>query len=163
MDPVTHTAAGLAIARLIPVPVRKWGILAGVGFALLPDIDFLLVFVDRLAFIRHHRGITHSLAALVLFALLGAWVGRRLGGTRWFRPLLLLGLAVLASHLLLDVATSYGTQILSPFSRQKFALDWLFIIDPWFTLILLAGAAGAGLAPTRERLLAALSLSLAGA
>lgn len=161
MDPVTHAAAGVAIARLIPTPARKWGLLAGVAFALVPDVDFLLVLVDRLAFIRHHRGITHSLVALAAFAVLGAGAGRLLGGRRWFRPLLLLGLAVLASHLLLDVATSYGTQLLSPFSRHKFALDWLFIIDPYFTLILLAGAFGAWVAPARERLLAALSLGLA--
>ncbi len=162
MDPLTHTAAGVAIARLIPAPSRKWGLLAGVGFALLPDIDVLVILVDRFSYIRHHRGITHSLLALGLFTLLGAWVGRRLGGPRWFRPLLALGATVLGSHLLLDVATSYGTQILSPFSRHRFALDWLFIIDPYFTLLLLIGAAGAGFALTRERLLAAVSLGLAG-
>lgn len=161
MDPVTHTAAGVAIARLLPTPARKWGLLAGVAFALVPDVDFLLILVDRLAFIRHHRGITHSLVALAAFAVLGAWAGRLLGGRRWFRPLLVLGLAVLASHLLLDVATSYGTQLLSPFSQHKFSLDWLFIIDPYFTLMLLAGAFGACVAPARERLLAALSLGLA--
>jgi inner membrane protein len=162
MDPITHTAAGVAIARLIPAPSRKWGLLAGAAFALLPDIDFLFILVDRLSYIRYHRGVTHSLLALGLFALLGAWAGRRLGGARWFRPLLALGVAVLGSHLLLDVATSYGTQILSPFSRHKFALDWLFIIDPYLTLMLFIGAAGAAFTRTRGRLLAAVSLSLAG-
>lgn len=162
MDPVTHTAAGVAIARLIPAPSRKWSLLAGAGFALLPDIDVLFIFIDRLAYIRHHRGVSHSLLALGVFALLGALAGRRLGGPRWFRPLLALGLAVLGSHLLLDAATSYGTQILSPFFQHRFALDWLFIIDPYFTLLLLLGAAVAGLIPSRERLLAAASLSLAG-
>ncbi len=161
MDPVTHTVAGLAISRLIPTPVRKWGLVAGAVFALLPDVDFLWIFFDRLAYIRYHRGFTHSLLALSVFAGLGALLARRLGGPRWFRPVLGLGVAVLASHLLLDVATSYGTQILSPFSRQKFALDWLFIIDPYLTLLLLIGAAGAVVIPARGRLLAAFSLSAA--
>ena len=133
MDPVTHVAAGVLISQVLPGPSRGWSALAGAAFALLPDIDYFLIFVDRLAFIRHHRGFTHSLAALFLFALLGAALGRALGGPRWFRPILLLGLAVLASHLLLDLATSYGTQILFPFSRQRFTLDWLFIIDPYLT------------------------------
>jgi inner membrane protein len=141
--------------------VRKWGLVAGAAFALLPDVDFLFIFFDRLAYIRYHRGITHSFLALGVFAGLGALLARRLGGPRWFRPVLVLGLAVLASHLLLDLATSYGTQILSPFSRQKFALDWLFIIDPYFTLLLLAGAAGALVTNTRGRFLAASSLSAA--
>ena len=140
MDPVTHVAAGVLLSQLLPGPTRGWSALAGVLFGLLPDIDYFLIFSDRLAFIRHHRGFTHALVALPLFALLGALVGRGLGGPRWFRPLLLIGLAVVASHLLLDLATSYGTQILFPFSRKRFTLDWLFIIDPYLTALLLAGA-----------------------
>ena len=143
MDPVTHVAAGVLISQLLPGPARGWSALAGVLFGLLPDIDYFLIFFDRLAFIRHHRGFTHSLVAMVLFALLGAGFGRVLGGPRWFRPLFILGLAVLASHLLLDLATSYGTQILSPFSRRRFSLDWIFIIDPYFTALLLVGAIAA--------------------
>ena len=109
----------------------------------LPDVDYFFIFWDRLAFIRYHRGFTHSLVALPLFALAGALLGRLLGGPRWFKPLFILGLVVLASHLLLDLATSYGTQILSPFSRRRFTLDWIFIIDPYFTALLLAGAIAA--------------------
>ncbi len=131
--------------------VRGWSFLAGVLFALLPDIDYFLIFSDRLAFIRHHRGFTHSLTALPLFALLGALAGRALGGPRWFRPLFFLGLAVLLSHLLLDLATSYGTQILFPFTRKRFTLDWLFIIDPYLTALLLAGTAAALWSPTWGR------------
>jgi inner membrane protein len=140
MDPVTHVAAGVLISQMMPGPSRGWSALAGTAFALLPDIDYFMIFTDRLSFIRDHRSFTHSLVALVLFALLGAGLGRALGGPRWFRPIFFLGLAVLASHLLLDLATSYGTQILFPFSRQRFTLDWLFIIDPYLTALLLAGA-----------------------
>jgi inner membrane protein len=57
--------------------------------------------------------------------------------------LLVLGLVVLASHLILDLATSYGTQLLSPFSRRRLSLDWIFIIDPYFTALLVAGAIAA--------------------
>jgi len=146
MDPVTHVAAGLLLSQVLPGPSRVWSALAGLGFALLPDIDYFLIYSDRLAFIRHHRAFTHSLIALALFALLGAGLGRALGGPRWFRPIFFLGLAVLASHLFLDLATSYGTQLLFPFSRQRFSLDWLFIIDPFLTGLLLAGAVAA-LAP----------------
>ena len=139
MDPLTHVAAGALISQVLPGPSRGWSAAAGVAFALLPDLDYFLIYADRLAFIRHHRGFTHSLLGLVLLALLGAGVGRLIGGPRWFRPLFFLGLAVLASHLLLDLATSYGTQILFPFSRRRFSLDWLFIIDPYLTALLLVG------------------------
>ncbi len=163
MDPVTHVAAGALISQVLPGPSRLWSAVAGVTFALLPDIDYFLVYFDRLAFIRHHRGFTHSLLALVLFALLGAGVGRLIGGPRWVRPLLFLGLAVLASHLFLDLATSYGTQILSPFSPQRFSLDWLFIIDPYLTVLLLVGYLTTICFSTRSREFSAFFLVAAGA
>jgi inner membrane protein len=140
MDPLTHVATGVICSQLVTSPSRWWAALAGALLAVLPDLDYIFIFWDRLAFIRYHRGFTHSLVALPLFALAVALTGRALGGPRWFRPLFLLGLIVLASHLLLDLATSYGTQILSPFSRHRFTLDWMFIIDPYFTALLLAGA-----------------------
>jgi inner membrane protein len=143
MDPLTHVAAGVVISQLVRSPSRGWAALAGALFAVLPDLDYFLIFWDRLAFIRYHRGFSHSLVALPLLALAGALVGRFLGGPRWFRPLFFIGLAVLASHLLIDLTTSYGTQILSPFSRRRFSLDWVFIIDPYVTALLLAGAVSA--------------------
>ena len=143
MDPLTHVAAGVICSQLVTSPSRWWAALAGALFAVLPDIDYFYIFWDRLAFIRYHRGLTHSLVALPLFALAGALAGRLLGGPRWFKPLFVLGLIILASHLLLDLATSYGTQILSPFSRRRFSLDWVFIIDPYITALLLAGAVSA--------------------
>ena len=143
MDPLTHLTTGVICSQLLPAPSRWWAALAGAIFALLPDVDYFFIFWDKLAFIRHHRGFTHSLVALPLFALAGALLGRHLGGDRWFKPLLILGLAVLASHLLLDLATSYGTQLLSPFSKRRYALDWIFIIDPYFTALLVAGTIAA--------------------
>jgi inner membrane protein len=143
MDPLTHVATGVICSQLVSTPSRWWATVAGIIFALLPDVDYLFIYWDRLAFIRYHRGFTHSLVAVPLFALAGALVGRYLGGPRWFKPLLVLGLVVLSTHLLLDLATSYGTQLLSPFFRKRFALDWIFIIDPYLTALLLVGAIAA--------------------
>jgi inner membrane protein len=162
MDPVTHVTTGLLLSQLLSGPSRAWSAVAGLIFTLLPDIDYFLVYWDRLAFIRYHRGFTHSLWAVLLLALLGAGVGRALGGPRWFRPLFFLGLAVLSAHVLLDLATSYGTQIFNPLSRRRFSLDWLFIIDPYFTALLVAGAAAALLSPAWGRKLGACCLAAAG-
>lgn len=143
MDPLTHVATGIICSQLVSTPSRWWAAAAGAVFAVLPDLDYFYIFWDRLAFIRYHRGFSHSLVALPFLALAGALLGRLLGGPRWFKPLFILGLAVVLSHLLIDLATSYGTQILSPFSRRRFTLDWIFIIDPYFTALLLAGVIGA--------------------
>jgi inner membrane protein len=143
VDPLTHLATGVICSQMLSAPSRWWAALAGAIFAVLPDVDYFFIYWDRLAFIRYHRGFTHSLAAMPILALAGALLGRVLGGPRWFRPMLILGIVVLASHLLLDLATSYGTQLLSPFSRRRFSLDWIFIIDPYFTALLLAGVVAA--------------------
>ena len=144
MDPVTHLAMGALLSQVLPSPSPFWSAVAGISFALLPDCDYFLIYFHRLAFIRHHRAFSHSLTALPLLALAAAGVAWALGGPRWFQPIFFLGLAVLASHLLvLDLATPYGTQLLFPLSRKRFALDWLFIIDPYLTVLLLAGAAAA--------------------
>jgi inner membrane protein len=140
LDPLTHVAAGVLCSQLVTSPSRWWAAVAGALYAVLPDIDYFYIFWDHLAFIRYHRGLTHSLVALPLFALTGALVGRWLGGPRWFKPLLFIGLAVLGSHLFLDLATSYGTQLLSPLSWRRLTLDWVFIIDPYLTALLVAGA-----------------------
>jgi inner membrane protein len=162
MDPVTHVTTGLLVSQLIPSPCRWLSALAGVLFALLPDLDYLLFWSDRLAYIRYHRGISHSLLMVPVAALTVAVLGQAVGGARWFRPLFFLGLAVLALHLLLDLATSYGTQLFSPFSPQKLTLDWLFIIDPYISGLFAVGAAAALVSPDWGRKVGAVCLALAG-
>lgn len=59
-----------------------------------------------------------------------------------FGWLLSLCLLALYSHLLLDVSTSYGTELLSPVSRQRFSLNALPIVDVFFTSILVLALTG---------------------
>jgi membrane-bound metal-dependent hydrolase YbcI (DUF457 family) len=42
-------------------------------------------------------------------------------------------------HVLMDLPTSYGTRVLSPFSWRWFAVDWMPIIDVWLIAVLVAG------------------------
>ena len=51
---------------------------------------------------------------------------------------LLAGVSVV-SHITSDLITVYGTQILAPLSTWRASIGITFIIDPWFTLIVLAG------------------------
>jgi inner membrane protein len=163
MDPLTHIATGVAISQFVPSPSRGWAAFIAVLFAILPDLDYVLIFQDRLSYIKHHRGFTHSLVAMLLIVLAGAGLARLAGGPRWVRPVLLIGFLVLASHLFLDWLTSYGTQLLNPFTRAKFSLDWVFIIDPYLTGLLLVGAGAAFWSSGRARLVGAVALALAGA
>ncbi len=144
MDPVTHVLLGASLGYA--AGGRRLGrtaALAGGLAAFVPDADiFIGSATDPLVAIEMHRGFTHALlfvpvgaAAVAALWLTGpAW--RQ--GARW---LALWGVCALAylSHTLLDAATSYGTQLLWPFSRARTGWDLISIIDPIFTLALLAG------------------------
>jgi hypothetical protein len=45
-------------------------------------------------------------------------------------------------HVLMDLPTSYGTRILSPFSWRWFAVDWMPIIDIYMLMVLVASMFG---------------------
>ena len=51
------------------------------------------------------------------------------GGRTRFGWLSLISAAGVAIHLLYDLVTTWGTMLLYPFSSERFALDWLFIVD----------------------------------
>ena len=144
VDPITHTLLGASVGYA--VYGRKLGrtaALAGGLAAFAPDADvFIRSAADPLLAIEHHRGFTHSL----LFTPVGAavvaalWLAREPWRRRaaWLSLWACCTLAYL-SHPLLDAATSYGTQLLWPFSRVRAGWDLISIIDPVFSLTLAAG------------------------
>jgi inner membrane protein len=77
----------------------------------------------------------------------------------WYAPVAL-GLGI---HVAGDLVTAYGTMLFWPLSGWRPALGWTFVIDPYFTLIVVAGLAAAQRWPRRGAALAALALAaLAG-
>jgi inner membrane protein len=144
MDPFTHILLGASLGYAA-LGRRLGRAAAGVGglAAFAPDADvFIRSAADPLVAIEHHRGFTHALAfapvgagvVAVLWLLRPAWRDPARWGLLW-----LAGTIAYVSHMLLDAATSYGTQLLWPFSNQRFGWDVISIIDPIFTLALLAG------------------------
>jgi membrane-bound metal-dependent hydrolase YbcI (DUF457 family) len=145
MDPVTHgiTGALLGKACFSERQGRVATFAATLG-ALFPDVDIVgeLFSRDPLALIKDHRGITHSFVALPFFAALLGWLtrkaARRLGIESPSASMLTLIYAVgIASHILLDAMTSFGTRIWDPISKQRIAWDLLFIVDFTFASIVL--------------------------
>ncbi len=160
MDPLTHGLLGAGFAGSVArrTEVR---IAAGVGFAagLLADADaFIRSDADPLLNLEFHRHFTHALAfapvgALVAAALLWPWLRRRIG----FARLYLFSLAGYALAGLLDACTSYGTHLWWPFRDARIAWSIISIVDPVFTLGLLAliayGLAKRSVAPARFAML----------
>ncbi len=141
MDNITHSLTGAVAAKVL---TSSSGIVPGqhhrtlfwltVVCANLPDIDAALrLFTDYFSYVMHHRGLTHSLVFAPVFALLPAAITYKLGSVKNFRLLWSFALIGICVHIFFDLITTFGTRILYPLSDKRFALDWMFIIDPVFT------------------------------
>jgi membrane-bound metal-dependent hydrolase YbcI (DUF457 family) len=130
MDTITHGVAGALIAKALPdSPQQKLARRAVILGSILPDLDLLagLFTTDDVFQLEFHRGITHSLVALPVFAALLAYLTVR-KHPGWLA--VAAGYSIgLASHIFLDVITAYGTMIFQPLSRDRYTLDMVFIID----------------------------------
>lgn len=144
MDNLTHTLSGLVAARLFPanrLPM-KTRYFVGALAANAPDLDILLAPFSSQFYLMHHRGETHSLLMLPLWALLLSWFFSRLfkSSSNWKDYYGLIVVALLV-HIIGDWITGYGTQLFAPLTNQTYSLGTTFIIDPLLTLILLTGFA----------------------
>jgi inner membrane protein len=147
MDTLTHALSGALLARAtepktprtdqLPRRLRMW-----VGFwaAAFPDSDFIVNFINPLSYLALHRGITHSVILLPIWALglasvLMLIVRRKYSATA-FAGVCALGIGI---HIAGDVVNAFGTMILAPFSMWRAQISTTFIIDPFFTLVIVAG------------------------
>lgn len=145
MDSLTHALMGAQLAHLgTPRDQRlspRARLLLGGLAAAFPDVDFIGFAVDPLRFLAHwHQAPTHSLVLLPFWALLlgAGWCGLT-GRREAFREAVVVSGLGIASHILLDVITAYGTQVFHPLSDRRVSLGTTFVIDPLFTAILVAG------------------------
>ncbi len=143
MDTVTQGLLGAAASHACfssKIGNKAWrvGLIAG----MLADVDQIsrVFSSDPLSYIEFHRHFTHSLAFIPIGALLVAlFLLIERFYRKEFKYTYLSALIGYGTHGLLDVFTSYGTVFFWPFSKMRVSLDYLSIIDPIFTLILLVG------------------------
>ncbi len=147
MDTLTHALSGALLARATAskqgddrtLPLRR-RLLVGFLAAAAPDLDFVIGFFGPIEFLYHHRGVTHSLIVLPLWAFLLAQLcavtWRRDQSWRAYFGIIAMGLGI---HIAGDWITSYGTMVFAPLSDMRLGIGTTFIIDLWFTGIILAG------------------------
>ena len=134
MDSITHTLTGAVIGRAInDERVGNWGTIAGLAMGAFPDSDFVLGLFNRQFYLEYHRDFTHSLILIPFYALFFSWVFVKISKRPYFWSFYKICLLVLVSHVLLDLFTSYGTMIFSPFFEHRYAWDLIFIIDLIFS------------------------------
>ncbi len=149
MDNITHTLTGLALSRAGLNGKTRFATLALLIGSNLPDVDVAWSgWGSTIAYLKYHRGITHSLLGVSVLGVALAGViylwGRRRPARRGLPPLngpwLLAscGLAT-ATHLLMDFTNAYGVRPFLPFSGRWYAWDIMFIFDPLLLLFLVAG------------------------
>lgn len=113
---------------------------AGFFAAAAPDLDFLIGFIGPVEYLLHHRGVTHSVLLLPLWTLLLSWIlAKVLREPRGWRALYGVTALSLGAHIAGDLITSFGTVVLAPLSDWRAALGTTFIVDLWFSGIILAG------------------------
>ncbi|MBF0147739.1 MAG: metal-dependent hydrolase [Magnetococcales bacterium] len=140
MDPVSHALLG-ATAAAVFQPREHLRVAAVVGglAALLADLDVLIRSAeDPLMQLEYHRQFTHALlftpvGGLVAALLLYRWTRRRLS----FRQSWTMASLGYLTAGPLDACTSYGTQLLWPWSDTRFAWSILPVVEPVTTLLLM--------------------------
>jgi len=139
MDNLTHSLTGLMLSRAGLNRFYPRATLLLILAANAPDIDIVTIVRGPLYYFEQHRGITHSIAALPVMALLSVLVVCAIGRTMrgWMAAW---GIAIVgvASHLLLDWTNDYGIRLLLPFSARWFHLDLINLFDliVWAVLLL---------------------------
>ena len=146
MDNVTHSLVGIALADLAMrggKSERRLAAGAAIISANLPDIDIAYAAITPapLGYLLHHRGHTHTVAGLIVLAVVLTVAYLTLPGIRRWRladrvRLWLVIVGGLASHLLMDALNSYGVHPFYPSDpRWRFG-DAVFIFEPWLWLLL---------------------------
>ncbi len=159
MDPVTHGIVGALLGKgYFAERKGRVAIFAATLGAVFPDVDIVREVFSRdpLAIVKYHRAITHSFVGLPFFAAflawLTRWIARRLEIDAPSWPLLTLIYGVgIASHIILDGMTSFGTRMWTPLSQTRVSWDLLFIIDFSFTSIVLLPQVSAWIYGNREK------------
>ena len=141
MDSITQATLGAMCGELVlGRRIGNRGILWGLLLGTLPDLDVLAFpWLDSVEELAWHRGLSHS--ALLCVAggvVLGLLVHRVHRDAVSRRRACGFAFLALATHVLIDCFTVYGTQVLEPFSSRRIGWNNLFIIDPLFTLPMVA-------------------------
>jgi inner membrane protein len=147
LDTGTHFVMGIALGGLATLDpavahgsVTATAIMAGTILgSQAPDIDTVLKLKNNAVYIRNHRGLTHSLPAVLLWPLLiTGTIYTLLPASNLFHLWIWTFLAVFL-HVFVDIFNAYGTQALRPISSRWVALGIINTFDPFIFGIHVAG------------------------
>ncbi|HEY4552769.1 MAG TPA: metal-dependent hydrolase [Bacillaceae bacterium] len=138
MDTATHAVMGIAIgglATLDPVVAETTAnshsvLVAAIIGSQIPDIDTFLKLRNNAVYIRNHRGLTHSVPAVLFWPIVvTAFVSLFYPESNTLHLWIWSQIAVFL-HVFVDIFNAYGTQALRPFSSKWVALGTINTFDP---------------------------------
>lgn len=139
MDTGTHIVMGVAlggIATIDPVVQQDSTLFTAVMFGTIigshaPDFDTFLKLRNNAVYIRHHRGLTHSIPAVIFWGILiSSIIYLFVPEVNFFHLWLWTALAVIL-HVFVDIFNAYGTQAYRPFSKRWVAYGFISTFDPY--------------------------------
>lgn len=136
----THITSSLSLGLLLPVLIKFHYVdidlmlylyIAGVVFgAIFPDIDEPHSYIGRrlyfvsefLSLFIHHRGITHTLLIVGIYALIGYILYASFGFGDFTKSIVIGFLIGNIGHILGDMMTKSGVSLFYPFSEKSYGL-----------------------------------------
>ncbi|KUO51632.1 MAG: hypothetical protein APF76_13390 [Desulfitibacter sp. BRH_c19] len=149
MDPLTHALAGALVASFSgnPISIADPIFLGVVLGSMAPDLDIIYQTKGDMAYLKNHRGFSHSFIGFIIIATGIAGVLSFIFPETAFMTVFLWTLLGALSHGFLDFLNSYGAKLFWPFSKKKQNLGILTVFDPILTFIMGASLAGQMLNP----------------
>jgi inner membrane protein len=147
LDTGTHVVMGLALGGLSTLDPMVAGSAATATSVLIativgsqaPDIDTVLKLKNNAVYIRNHRGITHSIPAVLLWPIAITAVIYPFFPEANLLHLWMWTFLAVFLHVFVDIFNAYGTQALRPFSSKWLALGIINTFDPFIFCMHLAG------------------------
>ncbi len=150
MDNVTHTLVGATLARAAFDRSGRGTTVALLLASNAPDVDIVAAAGGTLNYLAWHRGPTHGPLGVVGLGTLVAlivWAAQRTVGAprasgqprASLRTLMAASTIGVLGHVLMDLPTSYGTRLLSPFDWHWYGVDLMPIVDVYLWIALIGG------------------------
>lgn len=147
MDTSTHFVMGVGLfglAHIDPIvathPATATAVLAATVIgSQLPDTDGLYRFKGPAAYVRNHRGWTHSLPMILIWPILLTCVLILFFPESYSTHVFFWAFSAVFIHVFIDLLNTYGTQAFRPFTSKWISWNILSIFDPFLFSIHLLG------------------------
>lgn len=138
VDSLSQIVLGAACGELIlGKKIGNKAQLIGAIAGTIPDLDVLLnpFFSDEIVKLQIHRSYSHSMFVHLILALPFSWLTYRIFKRKIeFKTWYWLWTAGFITHTLLDCCTTYGTQLLLPFTNYLVGFNNIAVLDPFWTI-----------------------------